>query len=280
MLNNILQQPKTYQNTIDSHCHLNMLGKTKEEILNYLIQAKQSNVNIIQNICIKLEEFESIYTELIQNAQNNLDIPTLYTSIGLHPSYCEESKFIVEIAEQYVQYKQVNAIGECGLDYYLNPDINQRRNQQKNFLIQLDLASKYKLPVIIHTRQAEEHTYHYLKHSVLQKNTKGVIHCYTGSKELAFKMLDLNFYISFSGIITFKKKVEYLHEIIKEIPIEKILIETDAPYLTPEPFRGKINHPALVQLVCMKIAQIKNLSYEEVAKQTSQNYLNLFTKIS
>ena len=102
------------------------------------------------------------------------------------------------------------------------------------------------------------------------------MHCFTGSKELALKMIDIGFYISFPGIITFKKKVEYLHDIIRQIPLEKILIETDAPYLAPEPFRGKENHPALVLHVCEKIAEIKGLDIEEVAFQTTKNYKNLF----
>jgi TatD DNase family protein len=292
---------------VDSHCHFNLIGtkeenfntRKKEIILLKIIEAIKNNVHIIQNVCVNLEEFNDIYrflfdekngilnelknSSIIKNLieKENINIDdinkfSIYTSFGVHPLY-KESEFDVQKAESFFNsYKFVNAIGECGLDYFKELDSEEKRQQQKKFLLQIDFALKKNLPLIIHTRSAEDQTHHYLYHSFMRNKIKGVMHCFTGSMKFAMKMLDLDFYISFPGIITFKKNIDYLHEIIKAVPLNRILIETDAPYLAPEPFRGKENHPGLLYLTCKKIAEIKKLEFDEVAKETTKNYYKLF----
>jgi TatD DNase family protein len=290
----------------DTHCHLNLLGskeenyesRKKEIIISKIIDACKNNVGFIQNIAVNLEEFEEFYPiifdeengvlSIIKNQNyneqgfseetiENLKNFEIYTSLGLHPLY-PNHKFDPEKAFSLASRKFVNSIGECGLDYHLEPNVTERREQQKNFLLQIDLAAKKDLPLIIHTRNAESQTHHYLFHAFNQRKIRGIMHCFTGSKELAFKMIDIGFFISFPGIITFKKKVDHLIEIVKEIPLEKILIETDSPYLAPEPYRGKENGPAYVKYVGKKIAEIKNLDEEEVFFQITQNSKSLFIK--
>jgi len=287
---------------VDSHCHFNLLSKSAENIfekkkiiVEHIEQAILHNVKIIQNICVNLEEFEEINNLIFLGEDSILSIIKnkrisefmeindeslfsnfkIYTSIGVHPLY-DEHKMDYEKIINICKNKYVNSIGECGLDYSELPSVELRRNQQMKFLMQIDIAHKLNLPLIIHTRAAEGQTYQYLKDSYNKRNIKGVMHCFTGSKELALKMLDIGFYISFSGIITFKKKIEYLHEIIQITPLDKILIETDSPYLAPEPYRGRSNSPAFVYFICKKISEIKNIDIEEVAYQTTKNFHNLF----
>ena len=256
---------------VDSHCHLSMLGENQDEIGAEIKKARDNGVHILQNISVNLEEFE-------RNQKYCQEDDLIYTSVGLHPLYCDRHIFDYAKAESFLKYKGVNAIGECGLDYSRELDANARRTQQAAFLMQIDMAAKHDLALIIHMRAAEDQTYHFLRHAYMQRQIKGVMHCFTGTKDLAFKMLDCGFYISFSGVITFKKKVENLCEMIKDIPLERILVETDSPYLTPEPYRGQKNGPAYVTLVAKKIAEIKCITYEEVCEQTTKNYKNLFMK--
>jgi TatD DNase family protein len=259
---------------VDSHCHLDLIEKNGFFIDDILTKCKEKNVTILQNISTNFKNFEKIYSysEKFEN---------VFCSIGTHPLYVEDEIWDqIEIEKKIVSLKKINAIGECGLDYSKNPSVDERRLQQKYFLLQINLASKYSLPLIIHTRDAEENTYNILESACKQyKNIRGVMHCFTGSLNLAKAMLDLGFYISFSGIITFKKKVEYLEEIVKFTPIERILIETDSPYLSPEPYRGQKNTPQNVCEVVTKIAKLKKISYAQVANQTTINYKKLFTRL-
>ena len=258
---------------IDSHCHLDLIEQNGVNIEDVLKECKEKNITILQNIATNFKNFEKVYayTEKFEN---------VFCSIGTHPLYVMEEQWDqTEIEKKIILLKKINSIGECGLDYSRNPEIDERRRQQKYFLLQIDLASRYNLPLIIHTRDAEEDTYSFLEAAYRKReNIKGVMHCFTGSVELAKATLDLGFYISFSGIITFKKKNEYLEEIIRYLPLEKILVETDSPYLTPEPYRGYKNTPKNVCEVAKKIAELKKISYAEVANQTTANYKKLFIK--
>ena len=258
---------------VDSHCHLDLIEENGFDIENVLKECRTSNINILQNISTSFKNFEKVYSysEKFEN---------VFCSIGTHPLYVMEEEWNqVEIEKKIISLKKINSIGECGLDYSRNPDTKERQIQQKYFLLQIDLASRYNLPLIIHTRDAEEDTYNFLESAYRQReNINGVMHCFTGSIDLAKAMLNLGFYISFSGIITFKKKNEYLEEIVQCLPLEKILIETDSPYLAPEPYRGHKNTPKNVCEVAKKIAQLKKMSYADIANQTTANYKKLFTR--
>jgi TatD DNase family protein len=258
---------------VDSHCHLNLIEESGYCVDDIVRSADCSGVKIIQNISVCLSEFRKIYSyaEKFKN---------IFCSVGLHPLYCSDERFDYDLCENFCLLPKVNAIGECGLDYSRNPSIEEKRLQQKVFLQQIELADRYNLPLIIHTRDAEEKTYELLESSYRMRNqrVKGVMHCFTGTKEFAHAMIELGFYISFSGVVTFKKKVEHLQELVCELPIDRILVETDAPYLSPEPFRGQKNLPERTRNVVEKIAFLRGISPEEVASTTTLNYQKLFSK--
>lgn len=267
---------------VDSHCHLKLLEDRGLQAKDIIEEARLAGVQRIQNISVSLNEFEKIYAY-------SREFDNVYSSIGVHPLYCEENEIDFSwsvLFERYISnpidYPKINSIGECGLDY---SKINQEedfaniRLQQKVFLLQIDFADRYELPIIIHTRDAEEDTYSLLSTAMkLRENLRGVMHCFTGTEELAWAMVELGFYISFSGIITFRKKAEHLQRLATELPLDKILVETDSPYLSPEPFRGKDNVPARTRQVVEKIASLRGLTIDEVADQTTKNYFALFNK--
>ena len=193
--------------------------------------------------------------------------------VGISPNDLENLKDedylkIEELAEN----KKVVAIGEIGLDYYWNKD--NKNLQRKAFIKQIELANKLNLPIVIHTREAVDDTIDILKRQV-NVNKKGVFHCCPLNRELVKQALNLGFYISFAGPITFKN-AKNAEEIINMVPLDKILIETDSPYLAPEPNRGKRNDSRNVKYVALKIAQIKELTLEEVAKITYENAIRIF----
>lgn len=201
--------------------------------------------------------------------------PFVYGSIGVHPND------VVELNEEKIQWlktqsnlEKVIAIGEIGLDYYY--DEPEKEIQKKWFIRQLDLAREVKLPVIIHSRDSAKDTIDILRNQNA-KETGGVIHCYSYSKEMAREFLELGFYIGIGGVVTFKnaKKVK---EAIEYIPLESILLETDCPYLAPEPYRGKRNSSLYIPYIAEAIAAIKGISYEEVIEVTNKNGKNLFFK--
>lgn len=197
---------------------------------------------------------------------------SVYSSVGSHPSEKEEDDLSIETLVDFAKHKKVVAIGETGLDYHYNSDkLEVMRRRFRDHIRAAHLAKK---PLIIHTRNAREDTLQIMREENARE-VSGVMHCFTENLEMAKASLDLNFYISFSGIITFKNALE-LVEVAKYVPLEKMLIETDSPYLAPVPFRGKTNEPKYVRYVAEKIAEIKNISVEEVASITSQNFKALF----
>lgn len=270
---------------VDSHCHLLILEENKQLAVEEIVKAAwNEDVKTLQNVCVCLGQFEKTYsyTRIFKN---------VFSSIGIHPLYCDG--FVADFAlfEDYLVnrglYPKINSIGECGLDYSGLKDQTDElckfrmiQTQQSIFLRQVELASKHNLPLIIHTRDAEMDTYNLLSTAVRRRrNVRGVMHCFTGTPELAWAMVDLGFYISFSGIITFKKKVEHLQKLAAKLPLNRILVETDSPYLSPEPHRGKDNVPARTRLVVEKIAQLRGLSMDEIAKATTENYFRLFERL-
>ena len=194
----------------------------------------------------------------------------LYAAVGVHPHEAQDTTEddLIKIKELYNE-KKVVAIGEIGLDYHY--DFSPRERQLEIFEKQLILADDLNLPVIIHDREAHEDTLTLLK----KYKPKGVVHCFSGSKEMAREIVELGMYIGIGGVLTFKNG-RVLKEAAKIIPLDRILLETDAPYLSPEPFRGKLNHSALIIYVARALAEIKGISVEEVLRVTSENTERLF----
>ncbi|MCZ6903369.1 MAG: TatD family hydrolase [Rickettsia endosymbiont of Ixodes persulcatus] len=251
---------------IDSHCHLNLL--TKDTDLDSVIQrALENNVQYMQTICTKLEDLSSIL-EIAEKYEN------VFASVGVHP--CEVNRLITnsEIIE-LTKHPKIIGIGETGLDYYHEP--YNKKLQKDSLVAHIHAASAASLPAIIHTREADEDTIDILTPEMSNSKFPGLIHCFTSSKNLATKMLDIGLYISMSGIITFKNATD-LQEIVKYVPLDRLLIETDSPYLAPIPMRGKQNEPVFVRYVAEKIAELKNITSKEVANVTTHNFNTLFSK--
>lgn len=258
---------------IDSHCHLNYPQLLSQ--MNLILEnAKNANVALIQTICTKRSDIQDIIN--IMNNHHNI-----FGSIGIHPSYITKEEFMKyeEILSFCNSNQKFIGIGETGLDYYNEHNKNNavQKLQKESFLQHIYASQNSNLGLIIHTRAAKEDTYEILKSEKTKKNFNAVLHCFTESKEFAYKMLDLGFYISFSGICTFKNSLD-LQEVIKCVPLSKILIETDSPYLAPQAHRGKTNQPSYVKYVAEKISELKNINIDEVASITSDNFYKVFPK--
>lgn len=250
---------------IDSHAHLDdrRFDKDREEIIKSL---KADEVDIVINPGADfLSSVKAV--SLAEKFEN------IYAAVGIHP---HEAKAMddntIDILRDLAKKKKVIAIGEIGLDYHY--DNSPRDIQKQRFREQIRLAKELKLPIIVHDREAHKDTFDIISQE-LDENLTGVLHSFSSSAEMAKKYIDMGFYISFSGPITFKN-AKQPKEVAKEIPLEYILIETDSPYLTPEPKRGKRNQPLNVRYIAGKIAELKGISFEEVARKTSENTKRLF----
>ena len=256
---------------IDSHCHLTyepMLGALKETIN----RANKNGVKFILTISTEDKSFKKIL-KIID------DYKSVYGTYGIHPHEAETHQNIKcgDIINKVNQNKKIIGIGETGLDFYYN---HSKKKDQINLFEEHILASQKKnLPLIVHTRSAEKETYQILEKYLKKKDIKILIHCFTGTRNFAFKLLDLGAYISASGVVTFKKSVD-LANTFKDIPNEKILVETDAPYLAPVPLRGKPNEPSHIIHTVRFLSEIKKLSYDQFSNITTNNFFNLFGKLN
>ena len=251
---------------IDSHCHINF-PELNQKIDEVLVNMENNNITHALCVSVTLDKINEIL-DLTKKYSN------IYASVGVHPDYEDIQEPDIDILFKHSKNKKVVAIGETGLDYFrLKGDLSWQRDR---FRTHIRAAIKSKLPLIIHTRNAQDDTISIMKEEGANSAT-GVMHCFTESYEMAKQAIDLGFYISFSGIITFKN-AETLRETVKKIPIENILIETDSPYLAPVPNRGKLNEPANVRYVAEKIAELKGIPIEKVAETTTNNFFTLFTK--
>ncbi|MBE6183207.1 TatD family hydrolase [Heyndrickxia ginsengihumi] len=249
----------------DTHVHLN--DEAFKEDLEEVIKRAQS-VGVKNMVVVGFDR------PTIKRAMELIDqYEFLYASIGWHPvdAVDMEDEDLVWI-EQLTEHPKVVAIGEIGLDYHW--DKSPKDIQQTVFRKQIQLAKKLSLPIIIHNREATEDCIQILKEEGAEK-VGGIMHCFSGSPETAKECLDMNFYISLGGPVTFKN-AKKPKEVAAEVPLERLLIETDCPYLAPHPHRGKRNEPSYVKLVAEQIAEIKGISYDEVAKQTLLNAKHLF----
>jgi len=254
----------------DSHCHLDY-PNLYNQLDDVVRRAEYNQVKYLLTICTTLESFEKI--KLIVEKYKNI-----YGTFGIHPHESKkytniDSKFIFKLKNKY---KKIIGIGETGLDFYYNH--SDEKIQKESFVEHISAASQLNIPVIVHSRNAETDTYEIIKSEKKNSNLKVLIHCFTGSKDFAKKLIDLNCYISVSGIITFKNSTE-LDDTISSIPIENLLVETDSPYLAPIPYRGKSNEPSYIVHTVEKLSQIKNVSKEYVMSNTTNNFKKLFKLI-
>lgn len=253
---------------VDSHCHLNRLELEgfENRLDKALAYAREQGVEHFLTVAVELEDADT----LAEIAQLYDDVSY---SVGWHPSDVTDKDILAFLLKK-AEAKKCVAIGETGLDYYHLENENHKKAQHYLFSQHIEASTILKKPLIIHTRQSIDDTLKKLK-TEHDSNVAGVMHCFTEDWAFAKKALDLNFYISLSGIVTFKN-AHLVHEVAKNIPLERLLIETDSPYLAPHPFRGKTNHPAWVKFVAEMIANIRGISYEEVASVTTSNFYRLF----
>jgi len=251
----------------DSHCHLDysILYENLESVIN---RATKNNVKLLLTICTTLESYKKI--KLIVDKYENI-----YGTFGIHPHEAKNYKDLS--TDLIIKYKKENkkiiGIGETGLDYYYN--YSDKKIQKEIFIQHIDAAKKLDLPLIVHTRNAEFDTYDILKTYMKDDKLKVIIHCFTGTKDFAQKLIKIGCYISISGIITFKKNND-LVEAVSTIPINKLLVETDSPYLSPIPNRGKSNEPSFIIHTIEKLSIIKNLDIKNVIENTTNNFKSLF----
>ncbi len=256
---------------IDSHCHLNYdpMFNNLDEVVN---NAKTAGIKYLLTISTKDNEFKNILN-IIKNYK------FVYGTYGIHPHEAKNHRNVdsKKILINLKKNKKIIGIGETGLDFYYNH--SDKNNQIELFNQHIVASRRSNLPLIIHTRSAENETYQILKKATDKEPFKFLIHCFTGSKEFAFKLLDLGAYISASGVVTFKKSKD-LAETFKSIPNDRILVETDSPYLAPEPHRGKSNEPALIVHTLKFLAGLKNNDLKEMSNITSDNFFKLFGKLN
>ena len=255
---------------IDSHCHLTyepMLSSLEETVK----RANLDGIKFLLTISTEDKSFKNILK--ILDTYN-----CVYGSYGIHPHEAKNHKDVKfeDIIKRAKENKKIIGIGESGLDFYYNH--SDKKDQIDLFLEHIEASKKTGLPIIVHTRSAESETFDLLKNSIKEDNLKILIHCFTGSKDFAFKLLDLGAYISASGVVTFKKSRD-LANTFKQIPLDRLLVETDSPYLSPEPLRGKPNEPSHLVHTVKFLSKLKKISFEDVSTSTTKNFFKLFGKL-
>ncbi|MFT4058438.1 MAG: TatD family hydrolase [Legionella sp.] len=254
---------------VDSHCHLNFLDLTdfNHDMSQVLAQAKDNDVGHFLCVCTELKDYPIL-------GQLAADYPNINISVGVHPNTEMEQPVTEQMLCDLAANPACIALGETGLDYYRTHTEEAQEQQRERFRAHIRASLRTSKPLIIHTRQAAEDTIKLMAEEQAQ-NIGGVMHCFAESIDIAHQAMDLNFYISFSGIVTFKNATA-LQDVARQIPLDRILIETDSPYLAPVPFRGKQNHPALVKYVAEYLAELRAVSYDEIAAITTENFYNCF----
>lgn len=258
---------------VDSHCHLNMIDLTDfdNQLTHVLALARANDVHRFLCACVELSDFPV----LCQIADAHSDV---MISVGIHPD-TDTTTDTSEVDANYLTKLALShpaciAIGETGLDYYRVTTPDAQHNQRNRFREHIRAAIATSKPLIIHTRHAAEDTLQVMQEENAHQ-IGGVMHCFSENMDIAKRAIDMDFYISLSGIVTFKNAT-IVHEVAKNIPLDRLLIETDSPYLAPVPFRGKQNHPALVKHVAQALSELKGISFDEIAKQTTDNFQRCF----
>ncbi len=255
---------------IDSHCHLNYegLAERRDEVL---ANARAAGVTGFLNISTRQREWKDV----IAVAEANADV---WATVGVHPHEADAhpdlgASALIDAAS----HSDVIAIGECGLDYYY--DKSDRAAQRDRFRAHIEAARATGLPLVVHTRDAEDDTAEILERAVNEGGVRGVLHCFTGSWDLAKKGLDLGFYVSLSGIVTFKNAQDLQHT-ARKLPADRMLVETDSPFLAPVPHRGRTCEPAFVADTARFVADLRGVNVETLAQETTDNFFKLFDKAS
>ncbi len=253
---------------VDSHCHLDF-PDFAAELPEVVARAKAAGVGVCVSIGTKLARF----AEVAAVAER---FPDVYCTVGSHPHEAEQEPLAdAALLLALGKREKVVGIGETGLDYYY--EHSPRAQQAANFRAHIAAARELQLPLVVHTRDAEEDTIEILSDEMGKGAFAGLIHCFTGTQRLADAALDLGFFISASGIATFKKS-DALRDVLRSVPLERLLVETDAPYLAPTPYRGKRNEPAFVVHTAAMLAGLKGVSPDEIAGATTENFFRLFTR--
>jgi TatD DNase family protein len=254
---------------IDSHCHLDF-PELQSEIDGVLARANEAGVDVMVTISTRVARFGDL--KAIVEAHDNV-----FCSIGTHPhNAAEEPDITVEELIEIARHPKVVAIGEAGLDYHY--DHSPRDIQKKSFRTHIAAARETGLPLVIHAREADADIARILEEETDKGAFPFVLHCFTSGADLAHRGLALGGYISFSGVLTFKK-AEALREIALAVPYDRVLVETDAPYLAPEPYRGRTNEPSFVARTASRLADLRGVSEAEMAHVTSENFFRLFHKV-
>ncbi len=254
---------------VDSHCHLDfdVFDDDREDMI---ARAAEAGVGTLVTICTHLSKFDAV--RAIADSHENI-----WCSVGIHPHQVAEEG--IAPAERLIDLAAdplVVGIGETGLDYYY--DNSPRDEQRANFRSHIEAARETGLPLIVHTRDADEDTAAILVEEAGQGSFRGVLHCFSAGRDLAETALDLGFYISLSGIVTFRNAGD-LREIARDVPLDRLLVETDSPFLAPIPNRGKRNEPAFVVHTARAVAELKGIDEAEFAEATTENFFRLFSKV-
>ncbi|ABF13951.1 YchF/TatD family DNA exonuclease [Candidatus Palibaumannia cicadellinicola] len=253
---------------IDSHCHLDQLNYNSlhRNVTDVIEKAKKRDVRLILAVCTMLSNFDQM--KALIGSRNDV-----LFACGIHPLNLDKNDCYLEQLRCIAARKDVVALGETGLDYS-NIQQNTKKEQQKVFLEHISIGNDQKKPIIVHTRNAIDDTIALLREGKADQ-CSGILHCFTEDRKIAKNILDIGFYISFSGIVTFRN-AEMLRDTVRFVPLNRLLIETDSPYLTPVPYRGKENQPAYVHEIAEYIATLKNINLEKLAAVTTANFCQLF----
>ncbi|WP_310493097.1 TatD family hydrolase [Dechloromonas sp.] len=249
---------------VDSHCHLDFpdLANRMPDVLQHM---QENQVNVAVCIGVNLEDFPNVIALAEQHAQ-------LYATVGVHPEYTDVEEPDEDRLLGLAAHPKVIAIGETGLDYYWQKD--QPEWQRDRFRTHIRAAKRCGKPLVVHTRDSSADTLRVLKEEGADA-VGGVMHCFTENWDIARLALDLGFYLSFSGIVTFKNAI-IVKEVAKKCPLDRLLVETDSPYLAPAPYRGKPNEPAYVRYVAEEVAKLRSISIDQVHQATTDNFFSLF----
>ena len=254
---------------VDSHCHLDY-GGLAEDLDGVLDRAAVAGVGLMLTIGTRLSHFDGVRT--IAEAHDQV-----WCTVGVHPhEAAAEPDVTAKDLARLARHPKVAGIGETGLDYHY--EHSPRADQRRAFRAHIAAAREAGLPVVVHSREAEDDTAAILAEEMAEGAFSGVLHCFSSARPLAEAALDLGLYISFSGIVTFRNSDE-LREIARDVPLNRLLVETDAPYLAPEPMRGKTNEPAFVAHTAARVAELRGLEREALATATTENFLRLFDRV-
>lgn len=254
---------------VDSHCHLDF-PDFADDLAGIVARAEASGVGRMVTISTRVRKLP----DLVAIAER---FPNVYCSVGTHPHHADEEDGITtDELVKLAQHPKVVAFGEAGLDYFY--EMGSREAQERGFRAHIAAARETGLPLVIHTREADEDCGKILEDEMGKGAFRAVLHCYTGGRDLAMQAIDLGLMISFTGILTFKKS-QALRDLAAELPADRVLVETDSPYLAPGKYRGKRNEPSYVVETAKVLAEVRGVSLDEIARQTTENFFRLFGKV-